>query len=333
MRESIRLYAPGTYSYPMSGRFVPNLVPYLHTKDGTLRPAMIVVPGGGYAMVSPTEGEIVAERFFEAGFQCFVLTYTTNLLQVQPVQRQALEDISRAVRLVRSRAKAYHVDPGKIACCGFSAGAHVVASLAVHGKEQAPETEETREVSNRPDAVILSYPVITSGVYAHRDSFRLLLGEHPTEEALDWASLEKHVTKDCPPAFLWQTLDDELVPVENSILYARACREAGVPCELHLFRSGKHGLSLANARWARGDFGEDADYTVEQTWQTMKVLSKENPGAIPAIFAKAAAADSAKDFNREFGLAIAGGKLPENQPVPAVAKWPDLALAFLEAVL
>ncbi len=333
MREQIRLYAPGAYTYPMSGSFVPNLVPYLHTEDDTVRPAMIVVPGGGYAVVSPTEGEIVAERFYEAGYQCFVLTYTTDMMQVQPVGRQALEDISRAVRMVRLRAAEWHIDPGKVVCCGFSAGAHVVASLAVHGAEQAPETKETAEIRNRPDAVVLSYPVITSGQYAHRDSFKLLLGEHPTEEALDWASLEKHVTKDCPPAFLWQTLDDELVPVENSILYTRACREAGVPCELHLFRSGKHGLSLANARWAAGDFGEDSSYTMEQTWQTMRALSEKNPKAIPAFLAKAAAAESAKDFSREFDLATTGGTLPQNHPVPAVAKWTDLALAFLAAVL
>ena len=141
------------------------------------------------------------------------------------------------------------------------------------------------------------------------------------------------MTKDCPPAFLWQTLDDELVPVENSILYTRACRKAGVPCELHLFRSGKHGLSLANARWAAGDFGEDSSYTMEQTWQTMRALSEKNPKAIPAFLAKAAAAESAKDFSREFDLATTGGTLPQNHPVPAVAKWTDLALAFLAAVL
>ena len=148
MREQIRLYAPGAYTYPMSGSFVPNLVPYLHTEDDTVRPAMIVVPGGGYAVVSPTEGEIVAERFYEAGYQCFVLTYTTDMMQVQPVGRQALEDISRAVRMVRLRAAEWHIDPGKVVCCGFSAGAHVVASLAVHGAEQAPETKETAEIRN-----------------------------------------------------------------------------------------------------------------------------------------------------------------------------------------
>lgn len=97
----------------------------------------------------------------------------------------------------------------------------------------------------RPDAMILSYPVITSGEFAHRNSFKCLLAERE-EELKDVVSLEKHVTPDTPPTFLWHTWTDELVPVENSLMFAAALRRAGVPCEMHIFGAGQHGLSLCN---------------------------------------------------------------------------------------
>ena len=99
--------------------------------------------------------------------------------------------------------------------------------------------------SDRPDAMILSYPVITSGEFAHRNSFKCLLAERE-EELKDVVSLEKHVTPDTPPTFLWHTWTDELVPVENSLMFAAALRRAGVPCEMHIFGAGQHGLSLCN---------------------------------------------------------------------------------------
>jgi len=169
--------------------------------DGKIRSAMLVVPGGGYAVVSPTEGEIVAKRFFEEGYQAFVLTYTTNMFQIAPLGKQPLEDISRAVRYIRSHAEELHVQGDRIVCCGFSAGAHLVGSLAVHYQDSDLKEESTQEISNRPDAILLCYPVITSGEKAHRGSFEALLGKEAEEDMLAWASLEKHVTVDTPPHF------------------------------------------------------------------------------------------------------------------------------------
>ena len=96
--------------------------------------------------------------------------------------------------------------------------------------------EAYQNISNRPDVAILSYPVITSGKYAHRDSFVALFGKEPSEQELDYMSLENHVTKDTPPCFLWQTVTDQTVPVENSYLFAQACAQAGVPLHSMYFQ-------------------------------------------------------------------------------------------------
>ena len=108
----ITLYQGSEYSYPCAGTFVPNLIPYQH-EDETARPAVVVVPGGGYALVSPSEGEMVAKRFFDAGYQAFVLTYTTNMFRLKPLETQPLRDISRAVRYLRNTGAACMVQLGK----------------------------------------------------------------------------------------------------------------------------------------------------------------------------------------------------------------------------
>ncbi len=332
MREAIYLWEKGEYSYPFAGEFRPNIRAYLH-EDGADRPAMLVVPGGGYAIVSPTEGEIVAKRFYEAGYQAFVLTYTTNMFRNAPVRSQALEDISRAVCCIRSHAQEWHVVSDKIACCGFSAGGHLVASLAVHHQEQKAKTGPYAGISNRPDAVVLCYPVITSGEKAHRDSFHLLLGEDAGEEELAWASLEDHVTADTPPTFLWHTITDDLVPVENSIYFAQACRLAAVPCELHLFMEGPHGMSLATPQWAEGDFGADSIYTMEQQWRTLQVFAGQQPESIPEEFKIAAKAESLPEFAAAWNKAVGEDEVQNGRKADAsAAQWPALALAWLERI-
>lgn len=331
--ETIYLWKKEEYTYPCAGEFIPNITAYLH-EDERLRPAFLVVPGGGYAMVSPTEGEIVAKRFYDAGYQAFVLTYTTNMFRIQPLGKQPLQDISRAVRYIRKYVEEMKVNRNQVVCCGFSAGAHLVGSLAVHYQDKELANEPWSEYSNRPDAVILSYPVITSGEKAHRDSFDLLFGPDADHQKLDWASLEKHVTPDTPPTFLWQTWTDELVPVENSILFARACRSAGVPCELHLFMEGKHGLSLANEDWAANNIGEGSLYTMVQQWQTMKTLYERNPDVIPETFAAAAQAKSFLTFVAEWTEAAAAfQQMEEQKPDASASQWPSLALAWLGKVL
>ena len=129
---------------------------------------------------------------------------------------------------------------------GFSAGGHLAASLGVlwdHPSLGCPNGE------NRPNALILCYPVITSGEFAHRQSLENVSGEEDPAKQTFW-SLETHVSDRTPPAFLWHTYEDDAVPVENSLLFVSALRRAGVPCEFHLFEKGVHGLSLCNAEVA-----------------------------------------------------------------------------------
>lgn len=332
MKRTIYLWKKEEYHYPCAGDFLPNITAYLQ-EDGKEHPAMIVVPGGGYSLVSPTEGELVARRFMEEGYQTFVLTYTTDMFQLAPLGRQPLKDISRAVRYVRKNAQNLNVIPEQIACCGFSAGAHLVGSLAVHYKDKSLADEPDQEVSNRPDATLLCYPVITGEDEANRPYIELLSGKDNLQEEMEWSSLEKHVTSDTPPAFLWHTLGDELVSPDNSILYTQACRKAEVPCELHLFMGGRHGMSLADEKWASNQTGVEGLYTMMQQWQTLKTLYAQSPEEVPEGLAKAAKAENLVGFVTEWGNFMAGFQPQEEQKADiSISQWISLALAWVKKI-
>jgi acetyl esterase/lipase len=241
---TLPLWPAGTRLPGAAEDFQPTLETYLWPVDaGTSRGAVIVFPGGGYHHRSTREAGPVAQKFNEAGLQAFVLQY-----HVTPSQHPApLLDARRAIRLVRANCEAWGVDPNRIAVCGFSAGGHLAASSGVHyalNIENDPD-DLAALVSARPDALILSYAVITSGEFRHAGSIRLLLGENPSEAMLDLVSLEKQVTADTPPTFLWHTSDDRSVPVENSLLFAETLARVDVPFEMHVFPRGRHGLALA----------------------------------------------------------------------------------------
>ena len=250
INEKIEIWKKEEYHYPAAHGFIPVMFSYIH-EDEKKHPAMIIAPGGAYREVSPSEAHLPAMEFYGAGYNVFVLEYTINQLDEAPLKMQPLHDISRAIRMIRSRAEEFHIRPDRIAACGFSAGAHLCGSLCVHNKDVEDPEEAYQNISNRPDVAILSYPVITSGKYAHRDSFVALFGKEPSEQELDYMSLENHVTKDTPPCFLWQTVTDQTVPVENSYLFAQACAQAGVPFAQHVFSEGIHGLSVATEEWLK----------------------------------------------------------------------------------
>jgi len=253
-QTTINLWEKEEYQYPVVGEFLPTLTSYVH-EDGEVHPAFVVVPGGGYRMVSVTEGELVAKKFYDKGFNAFVVTYTTCLPGPEPLRLQPLKDLSKAIVYLRKHKEVYDIDEHRVTICGFSAGAHLCGTLAVHYEEpQIQLGGEYAGISNRPDTVVLSYPVITTGEYAHRDSFVALLGADATKGELEYMSLELQVKEGIPPVFLWQTVTDETVPVENSYLFAESCKKAGVPYEHHVFHKGMHGLSLANEDWASGSF-------------------------------------------------------------------------------
>lgn len=259
--QRIQIWREEEYHYPAAHGFVPIMVSYIH-EDDRIHPGMLVAPGGAYRRVSSSEAHPVAEVFYRAGYNVFVLAYTVNILDEAPLYGQPLEDISRAIRIIRAHASAWRIDPSKIAVCGFSAGGHLCGSLCVHHQDVTDPDPRYQELSNRPDAAVLAYPVITSGKYANRESFLALLGEDPAEEDLEYMSLEKQVTSDMPPCFLWQTAADMSVPVENSYLFAEALKGAGVPYAHHVFSDGVHGMSVATEDWLEGKVGDT--YTLEQ---------------------------------------------------------------------
>lgn len=211
--------------------------------NGTPRssmPAVLICPGGAYCFVSDREGEPIASLFNTAGFHAFVLRYTVAPCAVFPT---ALIQAAKAMATIRSHAVEWNIVPNKIAVCGFSAGGHLAASLSTMWN--IPQVQQTmaKGENPRPDASILCYPVITGGEFAHEGSFVNLLGEEYSKEKACALSLENLVNADTPPAFLWHTVDDETVPVENSMLYAAALRRHGVSFEMHLYEHGWHGLS------------------------------------------------------------------------------------------
>lgn len=259
-RENI--WQEGEYTYEASYGFTPNIFAYLH-HDEAKRPCMLVIPGGGYCMCCSHEGELPAMEFYNRGMNVFVLSYTTDITMSVPLKKQPLNDISRAVRFIRKNADKYCICEDKLFIMGFSAGAHVCGSLAVHFDDVKDVNPVYAEVSNRPDGVILSYPVITTGEYTHKDSVKTLLGENPTDEELEYFSLEKQVKENTPPCFIWQTQEDDAVPVENSYLFAMALREKKVPFAHYVFPKGFHGLTIANDAFFKGWSG--GDYTMEQT--------------------------------------------------------------------
>ena len=208
------------------------------------RGAVLICPGGAYVNVSPREAEPIAMQFNAAGLHAFVLKYS-----VAPRRHpQPILDASRAMCILREKADEWNIYPDRIAVCGFSAGGHLAASLGVHwNKPYIQNTPGIKPGMNRPNALILCYPVITTGEFVEMYSFNQLLGEDANKELLHEMSVECHVNEQTPPAFIWHTCNDDDTKVENSMLFAEAMRRKNIPFELHIYQEGPHGLSLATA--------------------------------------------------------------------------------------
>lgn len=313
------IWKDGEYTYEAAYGFVPNVFAYLHP-DTDKRPCMLVVPGGGYCMCCSHEGELPAMEFYKRGMNVLVLSYTTDITMSVPLKRQPLEDISRAVRFIRKKADRYCIDPDKLYIMGFSAGGHVCGSLAVHFDDVKDIDPAYNEISNRPTGVILSYPVITTGEYTHKESVKALLGDDPTDEELAYFSLEKQVKGNTPPCFIWQTQEDGLVPVENSYLFAMALRRHKVPFAHYVFPRGPHGLTIANDTFFKGWSG--GDYSMEQTMRAAFSV-KEGKGVNVSEQRK-------KELIEQF---FSGNEFQENgidMSLKAdVGLWSDLAWAWI----
>lgn len=223
------------------------LTPFL--LPGKDNPVVLVFPGGGYRIKAEYEAIDVAQRFNELGFSSFVLDYRVKPYEFPAPQLDAL----RAIRYVRHHAQESGVAPGKIAVLGFSAGGHLAACTGVLWDSGDPDAEDPVErASSRPDALVLCYAVTDLAKYYpvanKRDA------HFPGDDALYEKIVNPvaWVNADTPPAFLWHTADDAVVPVESSLDMHAALRKHGVPAQLHIYGHGQHGLGLAQDSEAAG---------------------------------------------------------------------------------
>ncbi len=226
-----------------------SITAYLNdTKGGTARDTMFVIPGGGYTHVcSDREGEMVALAYLTRGYNAFVLNYSVKENAKFP---RSLCDASLGMSYIRKHAEEYNVNPDRIFAVGFSAGGHLAGSLGLMW--DLPEIYEITGIefgSNRPNGIVLGYPVVSGKKWAsHAGSFRnLLQKDDPSDIELELYSLENHVNpKTAPPMFLFHTNTDQAVPIAGSMLLALEYAKNKLPMEIHVFPKGPHGFALAN---------------------------------------------------------------------------------------
>jgi acetyl esterase/lipase len=223
---------------------VPYMLDY-SLKGPTSQPAMIICPGGSYAFRSEKiEGTEIAGWLNSIGISAFVLNY-----RVEPYKHPVpITDATQAIKFLRAHAAMYKINPKKIGVIGFSAGGHLAATLATNN-DLENHTNISDQQSNRPDVLILCYPVITlSGEHAHHGVIKKLLGENPTDSLLNSLSSQNLVTPQTPPTFIWTTKNDNMLDYQNSELFAEALKKNGVEYEYHLFPKGRHGQGLAKGK-------------------------------------------------------------------------------------
>jgi acetyl esterase/lipase len=255
---------------------VPTLTYFAPAPGKSAGTAIIYCPGGGYERLAVSaDGGGYRSWLNGEGIHLFVLKYRLK----EYGHPAPLRDVLRAIRLVRSRAAEWGISPGRIGLLGGSAGGHLAASAATlwdapEGRTQSP----LDEVSGRPDFVGLMFPVITmEPPFTHRVSRLNLIGPSPDDAMVRHLSLHLQVRRDTPPTFIIHTQEDQSVPVENSLLYYRALREAGVPVEMHLYEKGPHGFGL------RPGFGPTSQWPRRfDEWLQAHGWLPSSPGTSPA---------------------------------------------------
>jgi acetyl esterase/lipase len=237
----IELWGPGTLpAWDGEAQPAAHLTAWFRGESDRLRPAVIVCPGGGYSHLAEHEGAPVARFLARWGLAPVVLHYRTKPCMLDA----SLADARRAVRTLRHLGPEAGIDPDRVAMLGFSAGGHLAACISTLPATETPNDAIDR-LEARPDLLVSCYAPVSLVAMGRGDRHAWLLGENPPPEMLRTIELDRHVTRHNPPTFLWHTADDTTVPVEQSILMARALRRMGIETALHVFNSGRHGLGLA----------------------------------------------------------------------------------------
>ena len=250
---------------PLGGK----MTAYLHEPDDDYifrgkRPAILIMPGGGYRKLAGREKDPVAFEYFAEGFNTFVLEYSVQEYApgLKPLGLQPLKEASAALILIRKNRLDWNTNPNQVAVLGFSAGGHLAASCAtLWNCSELKKEFNIMNGSNRPDAVILCYAVTLTGEFGHQDSLRNLAGEG--DDSL--YNLVNHIDSHTPPTFLWTTVEDELVPVENTLMFAQGLQKNGVSYELHIYPHGRHGLTL-------GKMETNEDHPHLATWVNLSKM-------------------------------------------------------------
>jgi acetyl esterase/lipase len=233
------------HSGMFSGVTKPTLEIFLPEKEKSTGAAVVICPGGGYSVVVyQAEGVKTAKEFAKNGVSAFVLKYrlpddsTMIDKKIGPLQ-----DAQQAIKIVRENASKWGIDTNMVGIMGFSAGGHLASTAATHFKKAFIENKNN--INLRPDFQILIYPVISmQDSLTHPDSRTKLLGKNPSKEIIDEFSNELQVDKYTPPAYITQAADDQVVDVDNSIVYFEALRHHNVPVEMHIYPKGNHGFVL-----------------------------------------------------------------------------------------
>ena len=226
----------------------PTIEVYLPSAKNATGKAMLIFPGGGYGILAyDWEGTDIAKFLNAKGIAGIVVKYRLPSSVSQKEKHNVpLIDAQRAMRLVRSKAVDFKIDPNKIGIIGFSAGGHLASTLGTHFNEKVYEPVDKADgQSARPDFMALGYPVITFDTKTHVGSKTNLIGENPSPEMIAHFSNELQVTADTPPTFLVHATDDGGVPVENSLMFFQALKDNGVSATMHIYPKGGHGFSLA----------------------------------------------------------------------------------------
>ncbi|MDD7885145.1 alpha/beta hydrolase [Flavivirga sp. 57AJ16] len=269
-QEPIWLYPQDEILFAKEGSEIPRLTYYLpENKKNDI--AVIVCSGGSYVgRANNVEGIPACKELNKMGITAFLLDYRLpNASRMAHKEIVPLSDAQKALEYVRKHSKAYNINPNKVGIMGFSAGGHLVTTVATHFNQTALENPEN--INLRPDFVVAVYPVVSfADNLTHLESRMHLIGADMTPEKIKEFSNELQVTKDTPPTFIVSAIDDDVVKVENSLYFNAALRQHKVPVELFLYAEGGHGFGVFNktakVQWTSPCF----NWILSETWYKKK---------------------------------------------------------------